>query len=212
MSLTSISLDAFAPAHVMLSALAERRASSAELVELHLERIRRYNDALNAIVVPGRDPQSAARQADLARASGEQGALLGLPVTLKESMNVPGLATTVGVPDFKDFVAADYGAIPQRVLGAGAVLLGKTNVPPMLADWQSTNPIYGRTVNPWNAALTPGGSTGGTPTGCAQSPVTGINGGYSSTPTVTASGGVSGGAAGGGGATGDNGGRLYANV
>ena len=161
MTLARTDLDAFAPAHTMLGALRERRVSSSELVDLHLERIRRYNAALNAIVVEGPNPRELAEQADRRRANQTQGALLGLPVTLKESMNVPGLPTTVGVPDFKDFVAADYGAIPKRVLGAGAVLLGKTNVPPMLADWQAANPIYGRTVNPWNPALTPGGSTGG---------------------------------------------------
>jgi amidase len=161
MTLVSTELDAFAPAHAMLSALRERHISSREIVQMHLDRIGRYNGALNAIVVPANEPLAAADTADRLRTEGEQGALLGLPVTLKESMNVPGLPTTVGVPQFKEFVAADYGAIPQRVLGAGAVLLGKTNVPPMLADWQSTNPIYGRTVNPWNPAVTPGGSTGG---------------------------------------------------
>jgi amidase len=161
MTLTSTALDAFAPAHVMLTALGEGRTTSRELVEMHLERIERYNSALKAIVVAGPDPRAAADAADSLRKRGEPSPLLGLPATLKESMNVPGLPTTVGAPDFKDFVAADYGAIPRRVLGAGAVLLGKTNVPPMLADWQATNPIYGRTVNPWNAELTPGGSTGG---------------------------------------------------
>ena len=76
-------------------------------------------------------------------------------------MNVPGMPTTVGVPDFKDYRATEMGAVPASVLGAGAVLLGKTNVPPMLGDWQATNEIYGRTVNPWNPTRTPGGSTGG---------------------------------------------------
>ncbi|HEY3061899.1 MAG TPA: amidase family protein [Chloroflexota bacterium] len=161
MSTVTTGLDAFAPARAMLDALRERQISSRELVELHLARIERHNAALNAIVVPGDDPLGAAEQADEARARNDGRALLGLPVTLKESMNVPGLPTTVGVLDFKEFRAGDLGAVPERVLGAGAVLLGKTNVPPMLADWQATNPIYGRTVNPWNAALTPGGSTGG---------------------------------------------------
>jgi len=126
---------------------------------MHLDRIGRDNGAPNAIVVPANEPLAAADAADRLRTEGEQGAVLGLPVTLTESMHV--LGTTVGVPQFKEFVAADYGAVPQGVLGARAVLLGETNVPPMLADWQSTNPIYGRTVNPSNAAVTPGGSTGG---------------------------------------------------
>jgi amidase len=158
---TSTALDAFVPAHATLQALAARQVSSLELTELHLARIARYNPALNAIVVPAADPRAAANEADAARARGDDGRLLGLPVTLKESMNVRGLPTTVGVPDFADYRATDDGAVPTRVLGAGAVLLGKTNIPPMLADWQSANPIYGRTVNPWDGSLTPGGSTGG---------------------------------------------------
>jgi amidase len=153
--------DTFTPAHAMLAALRDRRISSSELTELHLEQIDRHNAALNAIVVPAEDPRAAAERADAARARGDAEQLLGLPITLKESMNVTGMRTTVGVLDFAEFRAADDGWIARAVLGAGAVLLGKTNVAPMLADWQSTNPIYGRTVNPWNPDLTPGGSTGG---------------------------------------------------
>ena len=158
---TTTGLDAFAPAHAMVEALRARQVSSRELVDLFLERIERYNGALNAIVVPAPDPRGAAQAADAALHSGDDRAILGLPVTLKESMNVPGLPTTVGMLDFKDFKAPDMGAIPSKVLGQGAVLLGKTNVPPMLSDWQSNNPIYGRTVNPWNPERSPGGSTGG---------------------------------------------------
>ncbi|HLZ26229.1 MAG TPA: amidase family protein [Chloroflexota bacterium] len=154
-------LDVFGPARAMLAALAEKAVSSVELTELHLARIARYNPALNAIVVPAADPRAVAAEADAAIARGDDRRLLGMPVTLKESMNVRGLPTTVGVPDWATYRATDDGAIAARVLGAGGVLLGKTNIPPMLADWQANNPIYGRTVNPWDAALTPGGSTGG---------------------------------------------------
>jgi amidase len=154
-------LDAFASAHAMLWALRDRRISSAELIDIHMQRIERYNRELNAIVVPADDPLAAARHTDVLRGQGSGGDLLGLPVTLKESMNVPGMPTTVGVPDFKDYRATEMGAVPGSVLGAGAVLLGKTNVPPMLGDWQATNEIYGRTVNPWDPTRTPGGSTGG---------------------------------------------------
>jgi amidase len=161
MTLISTDLDAFAPAHAMLAALHAGSVSSSQLVELHLGRIARFNAALNAIVVHPDDPLQAAREADARRRTTDDLALLGLPVTLKESMNVPGMPTTVGVKDFANFRAADSGAIPTKVLGAGAVLLGKTNIAVMLGDWQSDNPVYGRTVNPWNADLTPGGSTGG---------------------------------------------------
>ena len=136
MTVATTELDAFAPAHAMLAALRARRISSTELVQLHLARIQQFNPALNAIVVPADDPREAARQADAELAKQRQGALLGLPVTVKESMNVAGMPTTVGVPDFAEFRAADTGAIPARVLGAGAVLLGKTNIAPMLGDWQ----------------------------------------------------------------------------
>jgi len=159
--LSTTAIDSFAPAGAMLAALRERSVSSAELTELHLDRIARHNAALNAVVVPADDPRGVAAAADAARARGENRPLLGLPVTLKESMNVRGLPTTAGVPDLADYRATEDGAIAKRVLGAGAVLLGKTNIPPMLADWQSANAIYGRTVNPWDASRTPGGSTGG---------------------------------------------------
>jgi amidase len=154
-------LDAFTPAGAMLAALSERHLSSRELVEFHLERIARYNPALNAIVVPPTDARAKAEAADAARARGQRGRLLGLPVTLKESMNVRGMPTTVGLPELAEFRAPEDGAIAARVFAAGAVLLGKTNVPPMLADWQSVNAVYGRTLNPWDPTLTPGGSTGG---------------------------------------------------
>jgi Asp-tRNA(Asn)/Glu-tRNA(Gln) amidotransferase A subunit family amidase len=123
MSTLTTTLDTFAPAHAMLAALRDRRISSKGLVELHLEQIGRHNAALNAIVVPASDPRAAAEQADAARNHGDARPLLGLPVTLKESMNVSGLPTTVGVPDFADFRAGDFGAVPQHVLDAGAVLL-----------------------------------------------------------------------------------------
>lgn len=112
-------------------------------------------------MVPAPDPRAAAEEADAALARGDVRRLVGLPVTLKESMNVRGMPTTVGVFDFANYRATEDGAVPMRVLGAGAVLLGKTNIPPMLSDLQDANPIYRRSVNPWDATLTPGGSTGG---------------------------------------------------
>jgi amidase len=102
-----------------------------------------------------------ARAADQARARGETRPLLGLPITLKESINVTGLGTTCGVPEWKGYVSQHDAPAATRTRAAGAVLLGKTNVPPMLADWQSANPVFGRTVNPWDLTRTPGGSSGG---------------------------------------------------
>jgi amidase len=92
---------------------------------------------------------------------GEDAPLRGLPMTLKESINVRGLRTTAGMTMWKDFRSEHDAPVTLRVKGAGAVVMAKTNVPQMLSDWQSSNPVYGRTNNPWDLARTPGGSTGG---------------------------------------------------
>jgi amidase len=130
--------------------------------ELHRRRIERHNPELNAIVEP--DFERARRDAEAAdarRAGGEDAPLLGLPMTLKESINVRGLRTTAGMSMWKDFRSEHDAPVTTRVKGAGAVVMAKTNVPQMLADWQSVNPVYGRTNNPWDLGRTPGGSTGG---------------------------------------------------
>jgi amidase len=82
-------------------------------------------------------------------------------MTVKEAHNVAGLPTTWGIKEAKDFVPARDSVAVARLKAAGAVILGKTNVPPHLGDWQSVNPIYGRTNHPLDAARTPGGSSGG---------------------------------------------------
>jgi amidase len=105
--------------------------------------------------------RGAAAAADVALARGETRALLGVPMTVKESFNIAGLPTTWGVPHFKHFLPKEDALIISRVKNAGAVILGKTNVPLMLSDWQSYNDIYGTTNNPWDLGRTPGGSSGG---------------------------------------------------
>jgi amidase len=155
-------VDPFASAIELRAALVAGRVTSTELTELYIGRIERHDARLNAVVV--RDFERArqhARAADEAAGRGAPGALLGLPLTLKESINVAGLTTKCGVPEWKGYVSAHDAPAAARTRAAGAVLLGKTNVPPMLADWQSANPVYGRTSNPWDLARTPGGSSGG---------------------------------------------------
>src|SRR6267142_4818499 len=155
-------IDAFATATDMLAALRGRRVSAVELLNLHRQRIERHNPELNALVEP--DFERARRDAEAAdarRARGEDAPLLGLPMTLKESINVRGLRTTAGMAQWKDFRSEHDAPVTTRVKGAGAVVMAKTNVPQMLSDWQSVNPVYGRTNNPWDLGRTPGGSTGG---------------------------------------------------
>jgi amidase len=155
-------IDAFGSAGEMLEALRARQVSAVELLDLHLARIARFNPSLNAIVAPDFErARRDAADADARRARGEDAPLLGLPMTLKESINVRGLRTTAGMPFWKDFRSEHDAPVTARVKGAGAVVMAKTNVPQMLADWQSSNPVYGRTNNPWDLARTPGGSTGG---------------------------------------------------
>ena len=155
-------VDAFSSATALLGALRGGTISAPELTGLYIRRIERHDRALNAVVV--RDFTRAREQAaaaEHAQRRGESRALLGLPITLKESINVTGLHTSCGVPDWKGFISQHDAPVSARTQAAGAVLLGKTNVPPMLADWQSTNPVYGRTNNPWDLGRTPGGSSGG---------------------------------------------------
>jgi amidase len=152
-------MNPHASATELLADLRARRISSGELTDLYIGRIERYDGRINAVVV--RDFERAREQARAADRAGATGALLGLPMTLKESINVTGLGTTCGVPEWKTFVSQHDAPATARLRGAGAVLLGKTNVPPMLADWQSANPCYGRTNNPWDLGRTPGGSSGG---------------------------------------------------
>ena len=152
-------MDPFATATELLADLRAGKITSTDLTALYIRRIEWYDTKLNAVVV--RDFDGARQAARVADAPNARGRLLGLPITLKESINVSGIGTTVGVPEWKDFVSQHDAPAWSRLRAEGAVLMGKTNVPPMLADWQSANPVYGRSNNPWDLGRTPGGSSGG---------------------------------------------------
>src|ERR1700761_485420 len=152
----------FASATDVAAALAAKKVSAVELAQDVIGRIERHDGKINAICV--RDFSrglEAARAADAARARGETGPLLGIPLTVKESYNVGGLPTTWGIPAQKDFTPPEDALSISRVKTAGGVILGKTNVPVGLGDWQSYNEIYGITNNPFDLGRTPGGSSGG---------------------------------------------------
>src|SRR5262245_19245043 len=151
-------MNPFATATELLADLRAGRVTSSELTGMYIERIEKHDARLNAVVE--RDFDRAREQARAADRGGG-GVLRGLPITLKESFNVIGLRTTCGVPGWKDFVSKHDAPAWAWLREAGAVLLGKTNVPPMLQDWQSANAIYGRTNNPWDLGRSPGGSSGG---------------------------------------------------
>jgi amidase len=143
--------------------LRRREVSSRQLTQLLLERIAAVNPRVNAVVeLREAGALREADAADEAIARGEQGPLLGVPMTVKDSFNVRGLHTTWGNPQFRDYVADSDATVVQRLRQAGAIIVGKTNVHFMLADYgQTANDLYGVTSNPWDTSRTPGGSTGG---------------------------------------------------
>lgn len=149
-------------ATAQLQALAQKRISSVELLKAALARHAETHAILNAVVAA--DPERAlerARALDDGRARGEtMGPLAGLPMTIKDTFDVAGLAASSGLAPLRRRQAEDAVAV-SHARHAGAVIWGKTNVPVMAADWQSTNPLYGATNNPWDPTRTPGGSSGG---------------------------------------------------
>jgi amidase len=152
----------FKTAIELSAALAAKQVSAVELAEDAIARIERHDGKINAICVRDFDrAMQAARAADAALARGEKKPLLGLPVTIKESFNIAGLPTTWGFVPQKDYRPTADALSMTRVKDAGGIILGKTNVPLGLGDWQSYNDIYGTTNNPYDLGRTPGGSSGG---------------------------------------------------
>lgn len=154
---------AFLSSTELLAALAANQTSSSELLEYYIARYQRYNAAINAIV--HRDLDSArqrARAADSARIRGESwGPLHGLPMTIKESIEVIDMPCTAGVPSLAAHVSSRNSDVADALISAGAIVFGKTNVSKLTQDMQSYNALYGQTNNPWNPKLVPGGSSGG---------------------------------------------------
>jgi amidase len=140
-----------------------RELSSQELVELCLDRIRMLDPALNAVVTVDAGPARArARELDRAAAAGVfLGPLHGLPCTVKDSIAVAGLRSTGGAREYTDHYPAADAPVVAALRSAGAVILGKTNVPRWAGDYQAHNDIFGPTNNPWDVTRTPGGSSGG---------------------------------------------------
>jgi amidase len=146
----------------LAEALASRRIGAVELFEAAVAAIEAKDGAINAVVVRDFDrARDAAKAADAALSRGDRRPLLGVPMTVKESHHIAGLPTTWGLVPFKGWTPSWDSTGVGRLKAAGAVILGKTNIPTSLDDWQSVNPIYGRTNNPIDLTRTPGGSSGG---------------------------------------------------
>ena len=150
------------PAHELAVALRRREVSSRELLDCYLERVERLNPLLNAVVTL--DPygaQRAADAADAALARGDvYGPLHGVLMTIKDTYETAGIRTTCGLEAWDHVPERDAEAV-RRLREAGAVIFGKTNTPKLAGDWQTFNPIFGTTNNPWDTTRSTGGSSGG---------------------------------------------------
>ena len=153
----------YASAAEVAEAIRSRTVSAVDVLETQLNRIERYNSELNAIVTL--DIESArqrAMAADAAIARDEiWGPLHGVPITVKDFFEVAGIRSTGSCPAFANHVPRRDAISVARLRAAGAVVLGKTNLPEQAMDFQTNSPLFGRTNNPWDIRCTPGGSTGG---------------------------------------------------
>ncbi len=153
----------FSSASQLASAIRDREISAEEVLDAHLAQIARHNPALKAIVTLDEEgARRRAREADAALAQGQSwGPLHGVPVTIKDALQVAGLRTTSSYKPLANYIPREDAVCVARLRAAGAIVLGKTNMPPLAGDYQSDSPIFGRANNPWDLGRTPGGSTGG---------------------------------------------------
>lgn len=153
----------FEDATSQLNQMAAGTLTSEALLDTLRERVEGSEAQLGAVVASNFERARArARQADQARGRGESwGPLHGLPLTVKDTYEVTGMPTTSGSPKFRDHRASAHAVAVQKLVDAGAVVFGKTNLPVFAGEWQSFNPVYGTTHNPYDLARTPGGSSGG---------------------------------------------------
>ena len=148
----------------LASAMREKRLSSREVMQAHLDQIARVNPTVNAIVTRISDDEALelADGADRAIANGDKlGTLHGLPVAHKDLVTTKGMRTTFGSPIYRDFVPDQDALIVERLKKGGALTIGKTNVPEFGAGSQTFNPVFGATLNPYDTTKTCGGSSGG---------------------------------------------------
>ena len=153
---------ALQPAHALAASIRRRDLSSRELLDHYLARVDALNGPLDAVVTL--DPDGARRAADAADAAlargDDVGPLHGVPMTVKDTYQTAGMRTTCGLPAWDHVPERDAEAV-RRLRGAGAVIFGKTNTPTLAGDWQTYNPMFGTSNNPWDTTRTTGGSSGG---------------------------------------------------
>jgi amidase len=151
------------PATKQAGAIRAGDLSSRDLLECYLDRIDRLGRDVNAVVTLDTERARAAAAAadEVTTLGGTMGPLHGLPITIKDAIEVAGVRSTGGATELTDYIPTVDAPSVGRLKAAGAIVFGKTNVPYMLADAQSYNDIYGTTNNPWDPTRSPGGSSGG---------------------------------------------------
>jgi amidase len=153
----------FATATQLAQMILDKKVSAVEVVDAYLEQIEKHNEQINAIAtLDGERARTRAKEADEALARGENwGVLHGVPITIKDLLETAGLTTTAGYSPLKDYIPTENATTVERLVAAGAIILGKTNTPQFGGDYQTNNSIFGQTNNPWNLDYTVGGSSGG---------------------------------------------------
>ena len=154
---------AFAPATQQLRLLESGAVSASRLLEIYLDRIDRFNETFNLVVALDRNrARQTAQDLDRRRKRGDTlGPLAGLPITIKDSFEVTGMPATCGFEHLRNHVPDQDADAVALLRDAGVNIFGKTNLPAGASDWQSFNPVYGISRNPWNIERTVGGSSGG---------------------------------------------------
>ncbi|MFI8436540.1 amidase [Streptomyces sp. NPDC079020] len=153
----------FRSASQLAAAVAAKEVSSVELLDHYLARVEKFGPQVNAVVAQDEEgARTAALEADRAVSRGERlGRLHGVPVTIKDSLEVAGMRTTGGSTRWGHHVSTNDAESVARLKSAGAIVFGKSNMPPDARDWQTYNEVYGTTNNPWDTTRGPGGSSGG---------------------------------------------------
>lgn len=151
---------AFSSATRLIRALKTKKIGALELLDHFAARIEKHDGVLNALPVLDMD-EARKRARGFDRKGANTGPLAGLPMTVKESFDLAGFPTTWGLAEYSNTPVKTNAVAVERFFAAGGNVFGKSNIPTLLADWETVNVVYGKTVNPWNHERTPGGSSGG---------------------------------------------------
>ena len=152
----------YSDATALARSIRDGELSPVEVVRAHLRRIEEVNGRLNAVATLDDRAEDRARKLQAAASTGERmGPLYGVPVTIKDCVDTAGLRTTRGSKLFSDYVPTADATVVRRLTDAGAIVIGKTNLPEFALWWETDNVVFGRTENPWLDGRTPGGSSGG---------------------------------------------------